>query len=281
MELVPLEQVYNATAYLICGKHRNVIIETGASRSNGVIRDAMTGLGLSVDDIHAIVVTHIHLDHSGGAGLLMEQCPNATLYVHEKGAPHLVDPEKLISGSRAVYGDSFDHYFLPVLPVPEHRIHPLVHNDRLDLGGDRVLQMIDSPGHALHHMAVFDPESRGIFTGDAAGIYYHALEQEFGVKVSLPSTTPTQFDPNAMLATLNRMLSLDPARHTIHIMVLRNRRRNCLSQPKTGWNFLPKSVSITTGGPSPWIISPIIYKIGLWNGWRKWALPIMPTALSI
>lgn len=212
IELVQVDQVYNATAYLIRGKRRNVLVETGASRSNGAVRDAMTELGLSAEDIHAVVVTHIHLDHSGGAGLLMEQCPDATLYVHEKGAPHLVDPEKLIAGSRAVYGDSFDHYFQPVVPVPEHRIHTLVDDDTLDLGNGRVLRMIDSPGHALHHMAVFDPESRGIFTGDAAGIYYHALERDFGVKVPLPSTTPTQFDPDAMLATLDRMLALDPAR---------------------------------------------------------------------
>lgn len=212
MEIVPVEQVYNATAYLIRGNNRNVIIETGASRSNGAIRDALTALGVSVEDIHAIVVTHIHLDHSGGAGLLMRQCPNATLYAHTKGVSHLIGPEKLISGSRAVYGDSFDHYFLPVLPVPEHRIHPLGDNDELDLGAGRVLRMIDSPGHALHQMVVYDPESRGIFTGDAAGIYYHALEREFGVKIALPSTTPTQFDPDATLATLDRMLSLDPAR---------------------------------------------------------------------
>jgi glyoxylase-like metal-dependent hydrolase (beta-lactamase superfamily II) len=212
IELVPVDQIYNATAYLIRGKLKTVLIETGASRSNGAIREAMAELGLSPEDLDAVIVTHIHLDHSGGAGLLLEQCPNATLYVHEKGAPHLADPEKLIAGSRAVYGDSFDHYFAPVVPVLEDRIHPLADNDTLDIGDGRVLQMLESPGHALHHMAVFDPESRGIFTGDAAGIYYHALERDYGVKVALPSTTPTQFDPDATRATLDRMLSLDPAR---------------------------------------------------------------------
>ena len=212
IELVPVDQVYNATAYLIRGTKRNVIIETGASRSNGAIQNAITDLGLSMANIHAVIVTHIHLDHSGGAGLLMGQCPGATLYAHEKGVPHLVDPDKLISGSRAVYGEAFDNLFLPVVPVPEHRIHAIVDNDRLDLGGGRELRMIDSPGHALHHMAVFDPESRGIFTGDAAGLYYKPLERDYGVKVSLPSTTPTQYDPDAMLATLNCFLAFEPLR---------------------------------------------------------------------
>ncbi len=212
IELVPADQLYNATAYLVRGTDRNVIIETGASRSNGALRNAITDLGLSTADIDAVIVTHIHLDHSGGAGLLMEQCPGTTLYAHEKGVPHLIDPDKLISGSRAVYGNAFDRLFQPVIPVPEERIHAIAGNDRLDLGGGRALQMIDSPGHALHHMAVFDPESRGIFTGDAAGLYYKPLERDYGVKVALPSTTPTQYDPDAMLATLDRFLSFNPLR---------------------------------------------------------------------
>ncbi len=212
IELVPISEVYNATGYLIIGEEKTVLIETGASRSNAAILDALSQLEVSTGSIDAIIATHIHLDHSGGAGVLMEQCPNAVMMVHEKGVPHLVDPERLITGSRVVYGDTFDKYFDPVKAIAEKRVKPLLDGDQLDLGGGRQLAFLSSPGHALHHMMVFDEVSEGIFTGDAAGIYYHSLEQEFGAKVALPSTTPTQFDPEAMLTTLNHMLDLKPQR---------------------------------------------------------------------
>ena len=212
IELAPIEEQYNTTGYLVLGKRRNTIIETGTSRSNPAILQSLQELNLSPCDIHAILATHIHLDHSGGAGLLMEQCSHATMYIHEKGLPHLVSPERLIAGSRAVYGRMFDTYFHPVQPVPKERIQALHDGDRLDLGEGRTLRFVNSPGHALHHMIVYDEASEGIFTGDAAGIYYPALEQEFGVRVALPSTTPTQFDPEATLHTLNTMLELKPRR---------------------------------------------------------------------
>ncbi len=212
VELVPVDELFNSTGYIILGKEKNVIVETGASRSNSAIREALDDLNVPLSEIHAIVATHIHLDHSGGAGLLMEQCPNAVMYVHTKGMTHLVDPEVLIAGSKEVYGDMFDHYFNPVVPIPENRVCGMLDGDQLDIGGGRTLTFVDSPGHALHHLVVNDIESQGIFSGDAAGIFYKALENEFGVKVTLPSTTPTQFDPAAMRDTLDKLLSLKPKR---------------------------------------------------------------------
>ena len=204
MELVPMDELYNTTGYLILGKKQNAIVETGASRSNVVILNSLKELNISVDDIHAIIATHIHPDHAGGAGLLMGQCPNAIMYVHERGLPHLVAPGKLATASRAVYGESFDSYFHPIIPIPAERVQAVRDGDQL--------HFIDSPGHALHHMVVYDAETRGIFTGDAAGIYYPSLEREFGVRVALPSSTPTQFDPEDTLSTLNKMSDLKPQR---------------------------------------------------------------------
>lgn len=212
IELVPIDDTYATTGYLILGKEQNAIVETGASASNAAILAGLRELNVSTEEIHAIVVTHVHLDHAGGAGTLAEQCPNATVYVHERGMPHLADPEKLIAASRAVYGKSFDRLFHSVKPIPKKRIRALRDGDQLDLGERRLLRFIDTPGHALHHISIVDEESGGIFSGDAAGMYYPELNRKFGIQVALPATTPTQFDPADTLSTLNKMSDLKPRR---------------------------------------------------------------------
>lgn len=180
------------------------IIETGPSPSVEHVKQGLTELGISLDEVRYIIVTHIHLDHAGGAGLLLQDCPNATLIVHPKGARHLADPSRLIAGARAVYGDKFDRLFNPIVPVPKQRIVIKTEGDRLPIGPDCTLEFWDTPGHAKHHFGILDPVSNGFFAGDTAGIRYVQLAED-GIDFYLPSTSPNQFDPEAMKASIDRM----------------------------------------------------------------------------
>ncbi|MGB6779519.1 MAG: MBL fold metallo-hydrolase [Planococcus citreus] len=180
------------------------IIETGPSPSVEHVKQGLNELGISLDEVRYIIVTHIHLDHAGGAGLLLQDCPNATLIVHPKGARHLADPSRLIAGARAVYGDQFDDLFNPIVSVPEQRIDIKTEGDRLQIGPDCTLEFWDTPGHAKHHFGILDPVSNGFFAGDTAGIRYAQLIED-GIDFYLPSTSPNQFDPEAMKASIERM----------------------------------------------------------------------------
>lgn len=180
------------------------IIETGPSPSVEHVKQGLKELGRSLDEVRYIIVTHIHLDHAGGAGLLLQDCPDATLIVHPKGARHLADPSRLIAGARSVYGDNFDDLFNPIVPVPEHRIKAKTEGDVLRIGPDCELEFWDTPGHAKHHFGIFDPVSNGVFAGDTAGIRYAQLIED-GIDFYLPSTSPNQFDPVAMKASIERM----------------------------------------------------------------------------
>ncbi|WP_017753544.1 MBL fold metallo-hydrolase [Calidifontibacillus oryziterrae] len=181
------------------------IIETSASPSVRYIVDGLKKLNINPKDIQYIIVTHIHLDHAGGAGLLVKECPNAKVVVHPKGARHLIDPTRLIAGARAVYGESFDELFNPILPIPEDRI--LIKHDRETIQlENRVLTFYDSPGHANHHFSIHDSGSNGIFTGDTCGIYYQDISE---FDFYLPTTSPNQFNPEAMLDSIGKFESLN------------------------------------------------------------------------
>ena len=208
--LIPENKVYTTTGYLILGEHQKVIIEPGASPENSIWLAAFKELNIKPEEIDAIIATHIHLDHSGGAGGLIRHCPNAIMMVHEKGAPHLIDPEKLVAGSRQVYGDSFDQFFDPVIPIPAERVKIQKEGDVFSIGRQQELQFYDAPGHAMHHFFIFDTLSKGIFSGDAAGLFYSVLYDKYNVKLALPSSTPTQFDPDGMTDTFEKMLTLEP-----------------------------------------------------------------------
>ncbi|TQK74593.1 glyoxylase-like metal-dependent hydrolase (beta-lactamase superfamily II) [Brevibacillus sp. AG162] len=191
------------TGTYVIAEEELTLVETGPSPSVPYIKAGLAKLGYTVEQVKYIIVTHIHLDHAGGAGLFLKDCPNAKIVVHPKGARHLVDPSRLITGARAVYHDDFDRLFDPIEAVPEERILIRGDGDTLKIGENCVLEFLDSPGHANHHFSIYDPVSRGMFTGDTAGVLYPQLKKD-GVHLVLPSTSPNQFDPDAMLASVSR-----------------------------------------------------------------------------
>lgn len=198
----------NRTGTYVLHEEELTLIETSASPSIPYLLKGLKALEIDPVEIKYIIVTHIHLDHAGGAGLLLEKCPNAQIIVHPKGKRHLSDPSRLIKGARAVYGEQFDELFHPILPIPEDRLVVKDDGETLAIGPNRILTFLDTPGHANHHFSIYDPYSGGIFTGDTVGVYYTELLSE-GLEFYLPSTSPNQFNPQAMLAAADRMESLN------------------------------------------------------------------------
>lgn len=180
------------------------LVEIGPSPSVKYIKKGLEELGHTLLDVKYIIVTHVHLDHAGGAGLMLTSCPNAKLIVHPRGARHLVDPRKLAAGARAIYGDSFSEIYDPIIPVPEDRVIIKTEGDTLEIGPNCTLEFWDTPGHAKHHIGIYDPVSNGIFTGDTVGILYERLLKD-GVEFYLPSTTPNHFNPSDMHAAIRRV----------------------------------------------------------------------------
>ncbi|MDM5154655.1 MBL fold metallo-hydrolase [Bacillus sp. DX1.1] len=184
------------------------LIETCAAPSLPYLLNGLQQLRIDLTDVKNIIVTHVHLDHAGAAGLMMEKCPNATLFVHPRGARHMIDPTKLIQGAKAVYGDTFDELFNPILPIPEERVHIVQDGETLQIAENRTLTFYDTPGHAKHHISIHDSLTNGMFTGDTIGIYYRELA-ELGVELFLPTTSPSQFQPDAMITAKDRIQHMD------------------------------------------------------------------------
>src|SRR3954454_4259467 len=189
---------HNVTAgYLVVGREP-VLVETGSQSSVDALLAALAELNVAPTDLAGIAVTHIHLDHAGGVGDVARAFPNATVYVHEKGARHLVDPTRLVSSAARVYGDLLDSLYGRLEPTPAERIHVLEDDEEIRIGPTRVLTTIDSPGHAKHHLALHDSESGIIFAGDAVGVRL----PDSGVL--RPSTPPADFDLDKAINSLHR-----------------------------------------------------------------------------
>ena len=184
------------------------IVDTGPSPSVKHVIKGLEALGFSLDLVKYIIVTHIHLDHAGGTGLLLEKCPNATVVVHPRGARHLANPERLVAGAKAVYGKTFTEYIGAVSPIPKDRLLVKDEGDTLNIGPTCTLKFLDTPGHAKHHFSIYDPISNGMFTGDTVGIRYEQLIRD-GVDLFVPSTSPNQFDVDAMQEAIDRMVKMD------------------------------------------------------------------------
>lgn len=198
----------NRTGTYIIDEEELTLVETGPSPSVKYVKKGLESLGFTLDQVRYIIVTHIHLDHSGGAGLLIRECPNAKVVVHPRGAQHLIEPRKLAAGARAIYGDSFQELFDPIIPVPEDRVLVKTEGDTLQIGPDCTLKFYDTPGHAKHHFSIFDPVSNGMFTGDTAGIRYELLYRE-GIDFFLPSTSPNHFNPMDMKNSIQRFREMN------------------------------------------------------------------------
>lgn len=168
--------------------------------------------GIDPVQVAYVIPTHVHLDHAGGVGGLMQALPEATLLIHLRGARHMIDPSKLKAGVLAVYGEkTFAEVYEDIIPVPEHRVRTLDDGAEIMLG-DRRLLFLDTPGHARHHFCIYDAASRGIFfTGDTFGLCYPSLVTENGPFI-FPTTTPVQFDPEPLKRSILRLLALDPQR---------------------------------------------------------------------
>ncbi len=173
------------------------IIETSASPSIPYLLQGLKDLQISPNDIKYIIVTHIHLDHAGGAGLMLRNCPNAKVIVHPKGERHLSNPSRLIAGAKAVYGEKFSELFDPILPIPADRLISMDDQSQLKISPTCTLKFFDSPGHANHHFSIYYPNGNGMFTGDTVGVFYPQLYRD-GIELYLPSTSPNQFDPEKM-----------------------------------------------------------------------------------
>ena len=198
-----------AACYLLETDSAVAIIEAGNNDSTERILKVLASRGRQAAEVSHVIVTHVHLDHAGGAGKLMQSLPNATLVAHPRGARHLIDPSRLEASARAVYGDAeFDEMYGSLVPVPEDRVILMEDGDSLEIG-KRPLSFIDTPGHARHHFCIWDEQTRGWFTGDTFGISYRELDTENGPFV-FPTSTPIQFDPPALIASINRMLEKQP-----------------------------------------------------------------------
>ena len=148
---------------------------------------ALDELGVAADDLAGVAVTHIHLDHAGGVGDVAAAFPQATVYVHERGARHLVDPTRLVDSAAQVYGDLLDSLYGRLTPTPSERVQVLADGDELVVSTNRTLTTVDSPGHAKHHLALHDSESGLLFAGDAVGVRLP------DVGVLRPATPPPDF----------------------------------------------------------------------------------------
>jgi len=196
---VPLEgQFYGSVVYLI-RERQGTVIEPGPGAAIPSIQEAMSRLGMA--DLAYVIPTHIHMDHGGGAGALARLFPASTVLVHPRGAKHMIDPTRLIEGTKMVWGEDFERHSGPILPVPEAQLKIAEDGEVIRLDG-RELQLIHAPGHAPHQMVVFDRTAKGLFCGEALGMPGHQL----------PGIVPGNFDLQAYLATVARIRGLGARR---------------------------------------------------------------------
>jgi len=196
-------------AYLMVENGRGAFVDCGTNHSIPHLLATLESAGLTPADVDWLLVTHVHLDHAGGAGALMERLPNARLVVHPRGAPHMIDPSRLIAGATAVYGEEeMMRSYGRIMSVPEARVVIAEDGHRVDLNG-RQLLCLDTPGHARHHYCVWDARSRSWFTGDTFGLSYRELDSAKGPFV-IPTSSPVQFEPDALKASITRLMSYQP-----------------------------------------------------------------------
>jgi len=190
-------------SYLLPDPEGWTLVETGPTTCHDALLAGLREAGVATSEVRRVFVTHIHLDHAGGVGALMDTLPHATFYAHELGVPHLVNPSRLIASARRAWGAAADPLWGTIVPAPAHRIVALHGGERFPLrSGD--LEVIATPGHARHHLAFFDTRIRGVFTGDGAGV---RLERTSHLRPAVP---PPDLDLDLLFASLDTMRRLDP-----------------------------------------------------------------------
>ncbi len=196
-------------SYLIVEQGRAAFVDAGTNSSVPRLLAALEAASVPREAVDHVIATHVHLDHAGGVGLLMQQLPNAQLVVHQRGARHLIDPSVLMEGARAVYGaDEVARTYGDVVGVPAERVMATEDGMVIGLAG-RLFTFIDTPGHARHHHCIWDERTQGFFTGDTFGLSYREFDTAQGAWL-LPTTTPVQFDPEALRTSIERMLAFEP-----------------------------------------------------------------------
>jgi glyoxylase-like metal-dependent hydrolase (beta-lactamase superfamily II) len=190
--------------YLIEGPDP-VLVETGSQTSVPALLAALDDLGVGAGDLAGVAVTHIHLDHAGGVGDVARAFPNATVYVHEKGARHLADPTRLVESASRVYGHLLDDLYGRLDPTPASRLHVLADGEEVAVSPSRVLTTVDSPGHAKHHLALHDSQSGILFVGDAVGVRLP------DAGLLRPSTPPPDFDLDLAVTSMRKFAARRPA----------------------------------------------------------------------
>jgi glyoxylase-like metal-dependent hydrolase (beta-lactamase superfamily II) len=190
--------------YLIEGTEP-ILVETGSQSSVPALLEALDHHGVNANDLAAVAVTHIHLDHAGGVGDVARAFPKTTIHVHPKGARHLVDPSRLIDSAGQVYGPLLDSLYGRLEPTPSERIHVLDDGEPIPVSPNRSLITIDSPGHAKHHLALHDTESGILFAGDAVGVRLP------DAGILRPATPPPDFDLDQAINSLQRFLERRPS----------------------------------------------------------------------
>jgi len=195
--------------HLIVQDGRAAFVDTGTNHSVPLMLDALDRKDIGPEEVDYVFLTHVHLDHAGGAGALMQHLPNAKAVIHPRGAAHMVDPVKLIAGAQAVYGrDRCQELYGEPVPIDESRVVVAADEQVVDFRG-RSMQCIFTEGHARHHYCLADPASRGVFTGDSFGVSYRELDTEKGEFI-FPTTTPIHFDPPEAHKAIDRIMALQP-----------------------------------------------------------------------
>ncbi len=198
-----------AAIHLLVEKGVAALIDTGTASSIPGVIDVLKRKNLVVEDVAYVILTHIHLDHAGGASECMRLFPNAKLVVHPRGASHMANPSRLVAGAIGVYGEAeFKRVYGEISPIDAERIIEAHDESRIDLNG-RPLLFLDTPGHARHHNCIYDEVSRSFFTGDTFGVSYREFDVD-GMEFVFPTTSPVQFDPDAAHASIDRIMSYKP-----------------------------------------------------------------------
>lgn len=198
-----------AAIHLLVEEGVAALVDTGTSFSIPGVVASLEHKNIAIEDVAYVILTHIHLDHAGGASECMRIFPNAKLVVHPRGASHMANPARLVAGAMGVYGEAeFKRVYGDIHPIDANRIIEAHDESRIDLNG-RSLLFLDTPGHARHHNCIFDERSQSFFTGDTFGVSYREFDVN-GLEFVFPTTSPVQFDPAAAHASVDRIMSYQP-----------------------------------------------------------------------